>query len=131
MEAAIDIPSIDLNKTTEGLVVTENKKILISALLEHVCDLLRGSNKLSSCILFSSRGIVSFGLSPMLDLIFFRTATSVILFGSMIFFDDLFQSYGIDVQAGEQKLLAFSTLYNTAMTWLQHLLAPAMQEHHY
>ena len=68
----------------------------------------------------------------MLDLIFFRTAISLILFGSMIFFVDLFQSHGIDVQAGEKKLLAlaYSTLYNTAMTWLQYQLAPAMQEHH-
>ena len=50
----------------------------------------------------------------------------------MIFFADLFQPHGIDVQAGEQALLAFtySTLYNMEMTWLQHLLAPAMQEHH-
>ena len=50
----------------------------------------------------------------------------------MIFFVDLFQPHGIDVQAGEQRLLAltYSTLYNKAMTCLQHLLAPAMQEHH-
>ena len=68
----------------------------------------------------------------MPDLIFFRTTISLILFGSMIFFVDLFQSHGIDMRAGEQKLLAlaYSTLYNTAMTWLQHLLAPAMQEYH-
>ena len=48
----------------------------------------------------------------------------------MIFLVDLFQPHGIDVQAGEKKLLvlAYSTLYNTTMTWLQHLLAPAMQE---
>ena len=50
----------------------------------------------------------------------------------MIFFVNLFQPHGIDVQAGEQKLLAlaYSISYKTAMTWLQHLLAPAMQEHH-
>ena len=50
----------------------------------------------------------------------------------MIFVVDLFQPYGIDVQAGEQKLLAltYSTLNNTAMTWLQHLLALVMQKHH-
>ena len=59
----------------------------------------------------------------MLDLIFFHTAISLIIFGSMIFVVDLFQPYGIDVQAGEQKLLvlAYSTLYNKAMTWLQHI----------
>ena len=68
----------------------------------------------------------------MLDLIFFCTAISLIPFGSMIFFVDLFQPHGIDVQAGEQKslALAYSTLYNMVMTWLQHLLALAMQEHH-
>ena len=68
----------------------------------------------------------------MLDLIFFRAAISHILLGSMIFFIDLFQTYGIDVQEGDKKLLAlaYSTLYNTAMTWLQHLLAPVMQKHH-
>ena len=77
-------------------------------------------------------GVASFGLSPMLDLIFFRVAISHILFGSVIFFIDLFQTYGIDVQEGDKKLLAlaYSTLYNTAMTWLQHLLAPVMQKHH-
>ena len=50
----------------------------------------------------------------------------------MFIFVDLLQSHGIDVQAGEQKLLAlaYSALYNTTMIWLQHLLAPAMQEHH-
>ena len=64
----------------------------------------------------------------MLGLIFFRTAISLTLFGSMFIFVDLLQAHGIDVQAGEQKLLAlaYSALYNTAMTWLQHLLAPAM-----
>ena len=68
----------------------------------------------------------------MLDLIFFRTTISLILFGSMICSIDLFLPYGIDVKAGEQKLLAlaYSTLYNTAMTWLQHLLAPVMEKHH-
>ena len=41
-----------------------------------------------------------------------------------------FISHGIDVQAGEKKLLvlAYSTLHNTTMTELQHLLAPTMQE---
>ena len=50
----------------------------------------------------------------------------------MIFFVDLFQPHGIDMQAGEQKLLAlaYSTLYNTAITWLHHLLAPFMQKQH-
>ena len=50
----------------------------------------------------------------------------------MIFIVDLFQPYGIDVQAGEQKLLAlaYSTLYNKAMTWLQHLLALVMPKRH-
>ena len=45
---------------------------------------------------------------------------------------DLLQPYGIDVQAGEQKLLAlaYSTLCNKAMTWLQHLLALVVQKHH-
>ena len=68
----------------------------------------------------------------MLGLIFFRTAISLILFGSMFIFVDLLQAHGIDVQAGEQKLLAlaYSTLYNKAMTWLQHLLALVMQKHH-
>ena len=68
----------------------------------------------------------------MLDLIFFRTAISLIFFGFMIFFVDLFRPHGIDIQAGEQKLLvlAYCTYHNTAMTWLQHRLAPAMQEHH-
>ena len=50
----------------------------------------------------------------------------------MIFVVDLFQPYGIGVQAGEQKILAlvYSTLYNKAMTWLQHLLALVMQKDH-
>ena len=50
----------------------------------------------------------------------------------MIFVVDLFQPYGIDVQAGEQKLLAlaYSTLPNKAVTCLQHLLALVMQKHH-
>ena len=44
----------------------------------------------------------------MLGLIFFRTAISLTLFGSMFIFVDLFQSHRIDVQAGEQKLLALA-----------------------
>ena len=70
-------------------------------------------------------------LLPSFFLIF-RTAISLIIFGSMVFVVDLFQPYGIDVQAGEQHLLAlaYSTLYKKAMTWLQHLLHLVMQKYH-
>ena len=66
--------------------------------------MVRRSNKLNSYIILSSRSIVSFGLSLMLNLIFFHIEISLILFGSMIFFVDLFQPHGIDVQAGEQVI---------------------------
>ena len=120
MEIAINIPSIDLNKTAERINIDKkwknsNKRSPVTCLW----ILVRESNKLSSFILFS-HGI--YYLLIYLPYLILSSIHQFHLYFSMILFRCFVPTAGIDI------VLTYSTLHNTATTWLQHLLAPAMQE---
>lgn len=97
-----------------------------------LCKFYLGSKLWISIGIVNSLHSPSSDVSPIFKYNLFIITMSLILFGLMTVLVDVFQRYDINKQAGEQYhwVFAKSTLCRAAITRLQHLLAPGMQEHH-